>query len=293
MAFTTKDVTTETEHGMRLIVRCQKKDPLGLGHVCLIPNIAALAKCSPLTIFKRWLVLRADLVKESKSESLFVNSTGINKGHQVSCDTLRKHVASAFGSTKANHSLRKGGAVYFARYGAPSDATRQQGGWRTTLVMSTIYTKLNRKEVDAALSRVADASSLQIAIRRDWKALGSSSAEVLALTAARLRPFLSFIAEHAATLDEHTIQESRVIPMLKVLSQHPEESTRNFAINLHTTLRSTWMSFQAAKRQRTSTEVAQLLSWDFSYERCARCSCKKLSAALRLCVLLKQCYSNT
>ena len=67
VAFTTKGVTTGTERGMRLIVRCHKNDPLGLGHVCLIPNIAALAKCSPLTIFKRWLVLRADLVKESKS----------------------------------------------------------------------------------------------------------------------------------------------------------------------------------------------------------------------------------
>ena len=124
------------------------------------------------------------------------------------------------------------------------------------MVKSSIYTKLNRNEVDEALSRVADASSLQIAIRSSWKALGASSAEVLSLPTMRLRPFLAFIAEHAATLDEHTIQESRVIPMLKVLSQHPEEEARNWAINLHTTLRSNWMTFQAAKRQRTSTEVA-------------------------------------
>ena len=122
--------------------------------------------------------------------------------------------------------------------------------------MNTIYTRLNRSEVDAALSRVADASSLQLSIRSSWKALGSSSAEVLALPPHRLRPFLDHVAEHAATMDEHTIQESRVIPMVKLLTQHPHEQARDRAISVHTMLRSSWMSFQAAKRQRTTTESA-------------------------------------
>ena len=36
----------------------------------------------------------------------------------------------------------------------------RQGGWRTTEVMKTIYTKLSPKEVDEAFGKVLDSSTL-------------------------------------------------------------------------------------------------------------------------------------
>ena len=75
--------------------------------------------------------------------------------------------------------------------------------------------------------------------------------EVLQQSPSRVRPFLSFVAGQIANLDEHIIEESMIPAALKVIIKHPDESTRNHAINLHSIIRSQWMAFQATKRQRT------------------------------------------
>ena len=85
----------------------------------------------------------------------------------------------AFGASLATHSLRKGGAVYYARAGVVEDATRQQGGWRTTTVMKEIYTTLNRKEVQQELMRVFNITSAACNVRARFKQLGKSADEVL------------------------------------------------------------------------------------------------------------------
>ena len=254
VAFKMTDITEADKLGVRLVVRCQKNDKLGLGQLCLIPHVAALQKCSPLHIFNTWLQHRSSFCSSPSEGYTFVNVTGQNRGGPVSTDSLRKHVTASFGNSTATHSLRKGGATFYARQGAAEDATRQQGGWRTTEIMRAVYTKLTRKEVDIELRKVLDASSLRLTLRQSFRALGASTADVLAQPAARLRPFLAFVAGHLTDFNESLIQESRVIGMVKILAQHQDEHTRNHAISLYTSLRSTWMAIQSAKRPRLSED---------------------------------------
>ena len=159
--------------------------------------------------------------------------------------------AQSLAST-ATHSLRKGGALFYARHGAPEDATRQQGGWRTTEVMKLIYTKLSPTEVDAAISNVVRASSLQIQIRRKIKALGNSAEEVLANPSAALMPFLDFLQHNYEHLDEVGLMESRISPFLNLLIKHDAREVRELSTRLHTLVRSMWAAVKAAKRQRVA-----------------------------------------
>ena len=179
---------------------------------------------------------------------IFLNVTGISRGNAVSADTLRKHVTQAFGKPTASHSLRKGGAIFYARSGVPEEATRRQGGWRTTDVMKSIYTKFSQNEVDAAISGVLDSSSLVVELRRSFRALGNSSEEVLAQSASKIRPFLAYVAGHVKLIDAFTIQHSKITGALKLLSRHEDEHVRNHAIHLHTIVRCVWASAQSAAR---------------------------------------------
>jgi hypothetical protein len=190
------------------------------------------------------------LVQFSGSMALFVNVTGMHKGDRVSVDTLRKHVAVGFSKHAGSHSLRKGGALYYARAGAPEDATRQQGGWRTTEIMKTIYTKLARHEVDAALSQVVAASLLQLSLEHKFRALGHSSEQVIALPPHRVQPFLDYVSDNLHAIDEHVMSESKVQTMLKVISKHDNVDVKSQAAHLRATLSSRWMSYKAAHRPK-------------------------------------------
>ena len=108
---------------IQLQVRCQKNDPAGIGQLCVIPSIEAMGEASPTKIFLDWLRRREELTVTS--DFLFITTTGVKAGSQVSVDSFRKHVTSAFGDGTAAHSLRKGGAQFYSRRGLDSDATRQ------------------------------------------------------------------------------------------------------------------------------------------------------------------------
>ena len=142
--------------------------------------------------------------------------------------------------------------MFYARRGTPEDATRQQGGWRTTEIMKTVYAKLSPTEVDAAISSVVRASSLLIQIRRKIKALGNSAEEVLAQPASVLKPFMEFIQLNFEHLDEIGLMESRVSPFLGLLIKHETREVREPAARLHTQVRSLWAAVKAAKRQRVA-----------------------------------------
>ena len=168
----------------------------------------------------------------------------------MSCDSFRKHVTAAFGASTATHSLRKGGATYYARAGAAEDATRQQGGWRTTDVMKTIYTTLNRQEVDAELSKVVNGTSLAINLRRGFLALGSNSEEVLAKSGVQVRPFLALVASNLHLIDDNVASRSKIAGSLKLLSKHSDEHARSHAAQMYSMVASHWMATQSAKRAR-------------------------------------------
>ena len=134
--FKMNNIVDTTGTGIQLKVTCQKNDQNGLGQMCLIPRVKAMEAWSPDLVLQRWLDARQVLVRSaSPDDFVFITTTGTNKGGQVSTDSLRKHVVAAFGHSVATHSLRKGGATCYDRQGAMEEATKQQGGWRTTELM--------------------------------------------------------------------------------------------------------------------------------------------------------------
>ena len=148
------DVLEVSSKLARLKVRCQKKNPAGIGQVRVIPHINALGDHSPCNVLNLWLARRRELVQiHPISNKLFITLSGKNLGRGVSTDSFRKHVAAEFGLGTAAHSLRKGGAQFWARRGTHEDATRQQGGWKTSEVMKAIYTALSPSEVRDELVR--------------------------------------------------------------------------------------------------------------------------------------------
>lgn len=248
--FQMQDMLHEDKQGRRLRVRCQKNDPKGLGQVCLIPCISSLGAFSPHNMLNRWMAIRNNITEDNtKTAPLFVTTTGANKGKAVSYDSLRKHVVQQFGVATSTHSLRKGGAVYYSRAGASEDATRQQGGWRTSEVMKSIYTTLSAKEVESELHKVANATSLAWAIRLRFKALGRSSEDILRQPPAAVQPFLAFVAGNISIVDKHILVEAKLAASLKVLTNHVDDAVRNHAIKLFTMSRSIWMAEQNASKK--------------------------------------------
>ena len=163
VAFLMRDVTLLDDGQVRLKVVCQKNDQCGIGQVCLIPDISSLDACSPCGILRLWLQTRQ---KAQGHEPVFTTTCGSNQGSKVSTDWFRKLVATAFGHGKSSHSLRKGGAVFYARGGAAEDATRQQGGWRTSEVMRTIYTTLSTSEVEREISVTAAKATVRLQLSK-------------------------------------------------------------------------------------------------------------------------------
>ena len=232
-------------------VRCPKNDPLGLGQTCVIPDVAALGEASPSKIVHAWLQRRHALQSSNtSSEYLFVTTTGKRCGQGVSRDMLRKHVASSFGSQTAAHSLRKGGALFYARRGACTDATRQQGGWKTADVMQAVYTKLTVAEVRNEIMQVGASTSALEEIKQKLNSLGANEQEALAVPAAHVQPVLALIQANVTKFTTQTLLQTNAGRYLKWLQRHESESVRTSAVRLHTLIRSRWMAAKAAKRQR-------------------------------------------
>ena len=105
---------------------------------CVIPAVDSLGPNSPVRVLDNWLAVRPEFAKtEGPDEPLFCTVAGATKniGNRVSSDSFRKAVYAAFPGNTATHSLRKGGARFYAAVEAPEQATRDQGGWRATDTM--------------------------------------------------------------------------------------------------------------------------------------------------------------
>ena len=136
--------------GCSLFVSCQKNDQAGLGMTCFIPHIESMGQCSPDMIIRAWISMRHQFVNDFENPKLplFVTTTGPQGriGSRVSADSFRKIVSAAFAGNTGTHSLRKGGATFYARSDAPEQITMMQGGWRTSEVLQTIYAKFTVAE---------------------------------------------------------------------------------------------------------------------------------------------------
>ena len=250
IAMKLKDVVEDDANGINLAVRCQKNDQRGLGQICFIPHILAMKANSPAMVLREWMALRRTLVASEDIEGpLFITTTG-KKGSPVSYDSFRKHIQEAFGASLATHSLRKGGAVYYARAGVVEDATRQQGGWRTTTVMNSIYTTLNQKEVQQELMRVVNVTSAACTVRNTFKLLGTSADEVLQQPAHAVLPFLKLASAHIPDFGRDFLTQSKLVASVHLLIRHPDASVQNQATHIYTMARSVWMSTSASKKAK-------------------------------------------
>ena len=252
VAFDLCDVQEVHSNYVQLLVRCQKNDPRGLGQTCVIPHVAALGEFSPSYILRQWISRRRELDKDlTTSKKLFITLTGANKGGAVSRDSLRKLVTAAFGVGTASHSLRRGGAQFFARRGACEDATRQQGGWKTSAVMNSVCVNLSPTEVRTELLRVASDASGMHTISSRLLALGTSKEGVLAQPPLAINPVLALISCHVREFSQASLLESKAGVYLRWLKQHRDEHVRHVATHLHVTIKADYITAQAAQRART------------------------------------------
>ena len=167
-------------------------------------------------------------------------------------DSLRKVVTSIFGNSTATHSLRKGGALYYARGGADDSATQAPGGWRTTDIMKAIYTKMSPSEIEDELVRVARNSSVGHDIRNRMMLIGTDAEEVRSKSPAILGPFLANLAGRVSSLDTEMCKSTGVRMHVKWLLAHECDQVRALATGSHSRIRANHMSASASKRARHS-----------------------------------------
>ena len=219
--------------------------------MCLVPRIPAMGKWSPDTILLKWLDARKLIgTSQCDEDFLFVTTTGQRKGSQVSTDSLRKHIVAAFGHSVATRSLRKGGATFYDRQGVLEEATKQQGGWRTTEVMKSIYTKMSAAEVANEIHTVAARASIQLELQRRTQNLGASREDVLEQDPTVLLAFISFVQTHFKSVDLITLRDTAAARYVNWISQHTLPQVREPAVTLHTYIREHWAACQRAKRPR-------------------------------------------
>ena len=186
------------------------------------------------------------------SNVLFVTTIGKNKGGPVSTDSLRKHVTSIFGKGTAAHSLRKGGAQFYSRRGLDQDATRQQGGWKTSEVMAMIYTKLSA-EVRQKIGAVVITSSLLQELQARLQKLGTKPEEAAAARGPDAWSALNLFKQNLHAISTRMMFDTQVPKLLKSLIRRSDVEISSCASRLHTTLHADWMAQQAAKRRRVQS----------------------------------------
>ena len=118
--------------------------------------------------------------------------------------------------------------------------------------MATIYTTLSAQEVGAALHRTVATSAIVLDLRQLIKCFGKSPEEVLAQPLQSLLNVMEFAERHLYTLDAEGLQVSKIVAFVRFLTRHPAESVRHKAATMLTTIQSTWMAVQSAKRQRVA-----------------------------------------
>ena len=147
------------------------------------------------------------------------------------------HVAGAFGNNKSTHSLRKGGAVFYARHGASEDATRQQSGWRASEVMSAIYTKLSTSEVEREIAKTACTVNSGVLLQELIAGLGDIS-QTENLNKHNALTFLDGVASHRAKMTTSILKMTSIGKIVRALTKHVDERVRSRAAEELTLLRS-------------------------------------------------------
>ena len=150
----------------------------------------------------------------------------------------------------ASHSLRKGGAVFYSRRGMEEDATRQQGGWKTSEVMQRIYSTLTSDEVQEQILAVGRSTCVHHEIQLRVSRLGDSPEKSPSSSTVSALSLLTLLENNLDALNTRVLFDTNAPKFLRALSKHADNEVRNRAISLHATIHANWMESQANKRRR-------------------------------------------
>ena len=218
---------------------------------CVIPAIWALGDNSPASLLSSWLECRAAFKRsDSGEEPLFCTVAGAANriGNPVSPDSFRKTLGTFFTGNTSTHSLRKGGARFYAAVETPEQATRDQGGWRTTEVMKEIYTSLTPSEVKGALRTAANEAGFEYALKRCATHIASANKDNLPTEAATAKHYLKMVDNMIDTVPWKVLTRNNTGVYTKALVSHPDEYIRLTATSVLGKLRSSWARFKASSR---------------------------------------------
>ena len=129
---------------------------------CFIPYFKSMNQFCPAKIIEDWIHLRQQHYGNNPKDHLFCTTRGVKAGEKCRPETLRMAVDKFFVSTSiSTHSLRKGGACYWAR-NVGRNVCQTQGGWVTTETMDRIYLKISQDELATTLAESAANSTTTI-----------------------------------------------------------------------------------------------------------------------------------
>ena len=215
--------------------------------ICLIPNIPILQECSPAHLLHSWLQARVHFARSSNgSQPLFCTVSGSPKtiGNKVSADSFRKSLSSIFQGNTSTHSLRKGGAKFYAS-SAPEQATMAQGGWRTSDTMRSVYTTLSRSEVHEAIKKSANLSGKEYIFKKASSAIVALPKEALLEDATSATDYIKTILPMIGRVSWPILIEHKAGRLLKQLTSHKDEYVRAAAVSAYGRLRGAFAAHKA------------------------------------------------
>ena len=215
--------------------------------ICLIPNIPILQDCSPAHLLHSWLQSRVHFARSSNgSQPFFCTVSGSPKtiGNKVSADSFRKSLSSIFQGNTSTHSLRKGGAKFYAS-SAPEQATMAQGGWRTSDTMRSVYTTLSRSEVHEAIKKSANLSGKEYIFNKTSSAIVALPKEALLEDAASATNYINTILPMIGRVSWPILIEHKAGRLLKQLTSHKDEYVRAAAVSAYGRLRGAFAAHKA------------------------------------------------
>ena len=183
---------------------------------------------------------------------MFCTITGSTKnvGNRISADSFRKSLAGHFPGNTSTHSLRKGGAKFFATADTPEQATMAQGGWRTSETMKTIYTTMSKDEVSAALRKSALIAGTEFVLKKMAKNLVNLEQDFAKMDDQEVLEFISTLNSALGKVPWQSLIDLKAGVLLKRLVRHPVETCRSQATSVLCRMRSAFAAHKALSHER-------------------------------------------
>ena len=166
----------------------------------------------------------------------------------MSADSFRKALGSVFTGNTSIHSLRKGGARFYAAADAPEQATRDQGGWRTSETMKEIYTALTPSEVKLALHTAANAAGNEFALRQLSDEIPNYYKSTEVAEVKIVRHYVQMVNGLIGKTPWKILAQCKTGIHLKALVSHPNGQLRLDAKAALVNMRSSWASHKVGER---------------------------------------------